>query len=104
MTYDKSPINILIEHIDYLLRHKFVGYFVVGSKILDKENKIAEITIHTHESTKQDKDTIICYIKKYMDDNYNLAIISNKYIKKDEILDDTYEIKILTMNRYLGGE
>lgn len=104
MIYDNYSIDILIEKIDYLLRHKFIGYFVVGCKILAKENKIAEITIHTHESTKQDKDTIICYIKKYMEDNYNATIISNKYIKKDEILDDTYEIKILTMNRYLGGE
>ncbi len=104
MTYDNYPINIIIEHIDYILRHKFVGYFVVGHKILDKENKIAEITIHTHESTKQDKDTIICDIKKNMKDNYNVTVISNKYIKKDEILDDIYEIKILIMHRYLGGE
>lgn len=104
MMYDDYPINILIENIDHVLRHRFVGYFVVGFKILDKEDKIAEITIHTHESTKQDKDTIICYMKKYMDDNYNLKIISNKYIKKDEILDDTYEIKILTMTRYIGDE
>lgn len=104
MTLDNHLMNTLIENIDYLLRHKFVGYFIVGYKILDKKNRIAEITIHTHESTKQDKDTIMCYIKKYMKDNYNATIISNKYIKKDEILDDTYEIKILTMNRYLGGE
>lgn len=104
MTLDNHLMNIFIENIDYILRHKYVGYFIVGYKILDKKNRIAEITIHTHESTKQDKDTIMCYIKKYMEDNYNATIISNKYIKKDEILDDTYEIKILTMNRYLGGE
>jgi len=104
MNIDDYLISNIIEKIDYILRHKFVGYFVAGYKILDKENKIAEITIHTHESTKQDKDTIIYHIKKYMEDNYKLTIISNKYIKKDEILDDTYEIKILTMNRYLGGE
>lgn len=104
MTDNNYQINILIEHIDYILRHKFVGYIVAGHKILDKKNNIAEITIHTHESTKQDKNTIICHIKKYMKDNYKLTIISNKYIKKNEILDDRYEIKILTMNRYLRGE
>lgn len=104
MTFSNNiSIKTLIEMIDHRLRHRFIGYFVVESKILDEENKISEITIHTHESTKQDAEIVINDIKTYTENNYNLTIIRNKNIKQDKILDDTYEIKILTMNRYIGG-
>jgi hypothetical protein len=105
MTYNNNcTITILKDIIDHRLRYDYsIKYFVVECKILDEENKISEITIHTHESIKQNAEIVINEIKTYMKQEFNLTIINNKNIKQDKILNDTYEIKILTMNRPLEG-
>lgn len=103
MKYHDYSINILIDTIDDRLKNCIdKEYFIVEHKILNEENKISEITIHTHESEKINIATAINEIKKYMEQNYNLTIIRNKNIKQDKILKDTYEIKILTINKYIG--
>ena len=104
MTYNNNyTMKILKDLIDHRLRYYYnITYFVAECKILDEENKISEITIHTHESIKQNAEIVISEIKTYMEQGFNLIIINNKNIKQDKILDDTYEIKILTMNRPLG--
>lgn len=104
MTFSNNiSIKTLIEMIDHRLRTQYKEYFIVEQKIINEEKKISEIIIHTHEPTKENIEITIDEIKNYMEHNHNLTIIKNKNIKQDEILKDTYEIKILTMNRYIGG-